>query len=204
MEPHSNNPSPAIPDIPLQLAGQPTIGGLAAPWTTGRTPDGRYRFGAVDLDRHNRAMNEKLCQTCGTTLDTRLVFAMRDSDLRSLTSHEPAMHPVCAAYAATACPMLAGRMIHYRATSLAGQLADLGVSSHGDPTDTRAGSAAEPWQLVWASGYRVYTHPRTKLLAAMVLPEQILRVRRIGDNPRQGGEQRPDCSIDPSESETPR
>jgi hypothetical protein len=176
-----------IPSIPVHLAGRPTIGGLVVPWTTGRTPDGRYRFGAVDLDRHNQAMTDRLCQTCGARLEDRIVFAMRDSDLRTLTSHEPGMHPVCAAYAATACPMLAGRMHHYRTTSLAGQLADLGVTSHGDPTDARAGATAEPWQLVWASGYRVYAHPHTKLLAAMVLPEQILRVRRIGDTPAHEG-----------------
>ena len=177
-----------IPSIPMQLAGRPTLGGLVVPWTTGRTPDGRYRFGAVDLDRHNQAMNNQLCQTCGAALEQtcdavredRIVFAMRDSDLRTLTSHEPGMHPVCAAYAATACPMLAGRMDHYRATSLAGQLADLGIAFSGDPTGARAGATAEGWQLVWASGYRVYTHPHTNMLAAMLLPEQILRVRPIG------------------------
>jgi hypothetical protein len=75
---------------------------------------------------------------------------------------------------------VAGRMDHYRATSLAGQLADLGIAFSGDPTGARAGATAEGWQLVWASGYRVYTHPRTNLLAAMLLPEQILRVRPIG------------------------
>jgi hypothetical protein len=116
-----------IPSIPMQLAGRPTIGGLVVPWTTGRTPDGRYRFGAVDLDRHNRAMNNQLCQTCGAALEQtcdavredRIVFAMRDSDLRALTSHEPGMHPVCAAYAATACPMLKPRQF----TNTGGQLA---------------------------------------------------------------------------------
>jgi hypothetical protein len=99
--------------------------------------------------------------------------------------------------------MLAGRMFHYRAVSVAGQLADFGVASHGDPTNTRAGAAAEPWQLVWTSGYRVYLHPRTKLLAARVLPEQILRVRRIEGARQPGDEQRSDRAIGPSESETP-
>jgi len=189
-----------IPNIPLRLAGRPTLGGLVVPWTTGRTPDGRYRFGAVDLDRHNQAMTDRLCQTCGTPLEDRIVFAMRGGDLRALTSHEPAMHPVCSAYASIACPMIAGRMQHYRAASLAGQLADLGISSHGDPTDARAGATAEGWHLVWASGYRIYTHPRTKLLAAMLLPEQILRVRRIATTPASGREQQPGPT-DSNESE---
>jgi len=172
--------TPHVPAIPLRLAGRPTLGGLVVPWTTGRTPDGRYRSGAVDLDRHNQAMTDRLCQTCGTPLENRIGFALRGSDLRALTSHEPGMHPVCSAYAATACPMIAGRMQHYRAASLAGQLADLGIALEGDPTGARAGASAEAWQLVWASGYRLYTHPRTQLLAAMLLPEQILRVRPVG------------------------
>lgn len=197
--------STPIPNIPLRLAGRPTLGGLAVPWTTGSTPDGRIRFGTVDRTRQELAFTDRLCQTCGEPFEDRIVFAMRDSDLRTLTSHEPGMHPVCAAYAATACPMLAGRMYHNRTTSLAGQLADLGVTSHGDPADARAGAIAEPWQLVWASGYRVYTHPHTKLLAAMVLPEQILRVRRIGDTPVHEGqahEGHPPGAADSTGSET--
>ncbi|WDQ02231.1 hypothetical protein PVK74_10635 [Micromonospora chalcea] len=169
--------TPNIPNIPLQLAGRPTIGGLVVPWTTARTPDGRHRFGTVDLHRHNRALTDLLCQTCGAQLGARIVFAMRDSDLRLLTSPEPGMHPVCAAYSATACPMLAGRMNHYRTTSLAEQLADLGALSQGDPTSQRAGAPAEPWQLVWATGYRPFTNPLTHQLAALLLPDQILRVR---------------------------
>jgi hypothetical protein len=83
--------TPSIPNIPLQLAGRPTIGGLVVPWITARTPDGRYRFGAIDLDRHNRALTDRICQTCGARLGARIVFAMRDSDLRLLTSPEPGM-----------------------------------------------------------------------------------------------------------------
>ncbi|MEU5943466.1 hypothetical protein ABZ807_30870 [Micromonospora sp. NPDC047548] len=85
--------TPNLPNIPLQLAGRPTIGGLVVPWITGRTPDGRYRFGAVDLDRQNRALTDRLCQTCGANLGTRTVFAMRDSDLRLLISAEPGCCP---------------------------------------------------------------------------------------------------------------
>ncbi|MEU8265399.1 hypothetical protein AB0C02_32975 [Micromonospora sp. NPDC048999] len=186
--------TPNTPDIPLQLAGRPTVGGLVVPWITGRTPDGRYRFGAVDLHRQNRALTDRLCQTCGVQLGARMVFALRDSDLRLLVSPEPGMHPVCAAYSATACPMLAGRMSHYRSTSLAGQLADLGVLAHGDPASLRAGALAEPWQLVWVTGYRPFTNPLTAQLAALLLPEQILRVRPIDtpSNPNPGTETNPE------------
>ena len=172
--------APDVPAIPVRLARRPVIGGLVVPWITARTPDGRYRFGHVDYTRHLQALHDRLCQTCGGPLDpTRIVFAMRDSDLRVFISHEPGMHPVCAAYSATGCPMLAGRMSHYRTTPLAAHLADLGVSSHGDPTDTRPAAPAERWNVLWATGYRITTHPLTGQPAALVLPEQILRTRPI-------------------------
>ncbi|KXK59542.1 hypothetical protein AWW66_23665 [Micromonospora rosaria] len=172
---------PEIPAIPVRLARQPVLGGLAVPWITARTPDGRHRFGAVDHQRHTRALRDRLCQTCGDPLDpTRIVLAMRDSDLRLLISCEPAMHPVCAAYSATGCPMLAGRMSHYRTSPPAEQRADPGVISHGDPTGSRPAAPAERWHLLWATGYRPVTHPLTDQPAALLLPEQILRVRPIG------------------------
>jgi hypothetical protein len=181
--------TPDVPDIPLQLADRPTLGGLVVPWITARTPDGRYRFGSIDADRHARAFADRLCQTCGTGLGERLVFAMRDSDLRLMLSPEPGMHPVCVAYSA-ACPMLAGRMTHYRATALLpAQLAGLrDIEVHGDPADLRPGAAAERWHLAWVGEYRTITHPHTGQPAAMVLPEQILRIRLIATPPASAQE----------------
>jgi hypothetical protein len=156
------------------------MGGLVVPYTTLRLPDGRWRFGAIDAARQTKAFNERLCQICGTDLDRRIVFAMRDTDLRELTSHEPGMHPECSAYSATACPMLAGRMSHYQAHPMAAQLAALDLAFHGDPTtESRLGKPAPAWSLAWTSGYRPYLHPRTGQLAALILPEQLLRVRAI-------------------------
>ena len=71
-------------------------------------------------------------------------------------------------------------MSHYRATGIAGQLANLGVTSHGDPTGARPAAPAERWHLVWVTGYRPTRHPLTGQSAALVLPEQIMRVRPIG------------------------
>lgn len=174
---HTTDPSPGIPP---RLLDRPTMGGLVVPYTTLRLPDGRWRFGAIDLDRQTKAFTEQLCQICGTDLGRRIVFAMRDMDLRELTSHEPGMHPECGAYSAAACPMLAGQMTHHHNTPAAAQLAKLDLAFHGDPTTgSRLGKPASPWSLVWTSGYRTYTHPLTRQLAAMILPEQLLRVRPI-------------------------
>ncbi|MEV6964481.1 hypothetical protein AB0M47_05140 [Hamadaea sp. NPDC051192] len=169
-----------VPAIPVQLAVRPTLGGLAVPWTTARTPDGRYRFGSIDFNRHRQALTDRLCQICGRPLGDRTVFALRHSDLQTLTSHEPGMHPVCAAYTAAACPMVAGRMHHYGALpSLAAALADLGITVHGDPAGARAGTPAEPWHLLWTTGYYVFTQPRTQTLAVIVPAELVLRVRPV-------------------------
>ncbi|MGC5664529.1 hypothetical protein ACN261_29515 [Micromonospora sp. WMMD723] len=172
------------PDVPALLASRPLVGGLAVPWITVRMPDGRYRFGAVDYHRHRRALRDRLCQTCGGPLDpARIVFAMRDSDLKLLVSPEPGMHPVCADYSARSCPMLAGRLPHHRASDPAAHLADLGVTSHGDPTGSRAAAPAERWHLLWATDYQPIINPLTGQPAALVLPEQILRVRPTGPPP---------------------
>ena len=172
------------PPIPVRLAGRPTLGGLTVPWVTGRGPDGRYRFGAVDADRHDDAIHHRRCQTCGQRLDRdRIVFAMREDDLRRMISPEGGMHPECAHYSARACPMLAGRMTHHSATSPLSGLADLGVVSLGDPHHARAGAPAQPWHLVWADDYRPVLDPANSMAAALLLPEHLLRIRRIATPP---------------------
>lgn len=174
---HPNDPSPGIPP---RLLPRPTVGGLVVPYTTLQLPDGRWRFGAVDVDRQTEALNDRLCQTCGTGLERRIVFAMRDMDLDAMSADEPGMHPECAAYTAAACPMLAGRMSHHHTHSVETQLSALGVAFHGDvTTQARLGRPAAAWSLAWTSGYEVYLHPRTGRLAARIAAAQLLRVRPI-------------------------
>ena len=43
---------------------------------------------------------------------------MRLSDLPQQCTSEPALDPVCAAYTQAACPMVAGRLTHYRTTPM--------------------------------------------------------------------------------------
>jgi hypothetical protein len=168
-----------IPAIPMQLAHRPVLAGLAVPWITAQTPDGRIRFGSNNAHLTERALREGLCQTCGYRLDPTVVFAMRDCDLRLFTSPEPGMHAVCARYSAAGCPMLSGRMSHHRNIPLTTDIPGVEVVNLGDPTATRTDAPAEPWNLMWASGYRTITHPLNGQPAAMVLPDQILRIRPI-------------------------
>lgn len=81
------------PPIPIRLDDRPTIGGLVVPWVTGRSPDDQHRFGAIDATRHRTAIHDRRCQICGGQLDRdRIVFAMREADLRRMVSPEAGMH----------------------------------------------------------------------------------------------------------------
>ncbi|GAA1370355.1 hypothetical protein [Catellatospora chokoriensis] len=168
----------AAPPIPIQLAHLPTLGGLAVPWITATTPDGRHRLGAIDQVRSRQCLTHRLCQVCGKPHQGRIVFAMRERDLARMISPEPGMDPVCAAYTSTACPMLAGTMSHH-ASHASSMFAGIAISG-GDPVGLRPGRPAEPWHYLWASGYRPITDPDTLMPAALLIPEQILKVRPIG------------------------
>lgn len=142
-----------VPSIPLWLAHLPTVGGLAIPWITPRTEDGRHLFGAVHPDRIERALRGQLCGVCGRLLEHPIVLLMRLSDLPAQGTVEPALHPQCAAYTIEACPMVAGRLSHYRATPMR---LDPTMAPAAD-TAARLGASAEPWFSVWLPTYRLAT-----------------------------------------------
>ncbi|KLL09873.1 MULTISPECIES: hypothetical protein [Protofrankia] len=169
------NPTP--PAIPLSLAHLPTVGGLAVPWITSRTGDGRHLFGAVDSDRKDQALLLRLCGVCGRRLDERLVLLMRLSDLPRQRTAEPALHSVCAAYTAAACPMVGGRLAHYRTTP---QALDPAMIPPAD-SPARRGAPAEPWFAVWLHSYKVITDHGT--LAASYTGHIPLRIRPIDGRP---------------------
>jgi hypothetical protein len=52
----------------------------------------------------------------GRPLEHRAVLMMRLSDLPRQCTSEPALHPWCAAYTSESCPMIAGRLDHYRSS----------------------------------------------------------------------------------------
>ncbi|TDC02659.1 hypothetical protein E1091_00210 [Micromonospora fluostatini] len=168
---------PVVPLIPVRMRRLPTVGGLAVPWITLVTPDGRVRFGVVNARRQQAAILGRLCQICGQALEARIVLAMRAVDLRRHLAPEPGQHPECAGYSVRACPMLSGRLNQYRSNPAP---VDPAVGTTvGDSERGRAGQPAEPWSLVWVSGYRATTDPENGLPAVLVLPWQVLRVRPI-------------------------
>ncbi|OLZ50337.1 hypothetical protein BS330_28810 [Amycolatopsis keratiniphila subsp. nogabecina] len=142
-----------VPPIPTALAHRPVHHGLVVPWTTPRTASGRFLFGTVSADHVRKAIRNRLCGVCGRTLTQPLVLLLRESDLPLRASTEPALHPVCAAYTSSACPMIAGRLDHYRSSP---RTLDPGMLTGTDST-ARLGATAEKWFAVWLSRYDVVT-----------------------------------------------
>jgi hypothetical protein len=146
----------ATPDIPIHLLGQPCAGGLVVPWITPATITGQYLFGNLTDAAQRRCLTRSLCQICGHPLGRRAVMFARESDLVYACTAEPALCPPCAAYSATACPMLSGHRSRYRGgqhPALAGVSASAGQL-------LRQSAPAEPWYAVWIRGYDVVDHPR--------------------------------------------
>lgn len=162
-----------VPPIPQWLADRPTVGGLVVPWITPRTTDGRYLLGTIEESLVAAAFQDRLCGVCGKPLADRLVLLMRLADLRLRTSHEPALHPQCAAYTIAACPMVNGRMRRYRTTPH--RLDDL--MAPGRDANERLGKPAEPWFAVWLGEYRVVD--ARGFLAATYSDGEPLRIRPI-------------------------
>jgi hypothetical protein len=146
-------PDNGLPRIPLALRNLPTVGGVVVPWISLRTPDGRYLLGVIDQSRADLALLRRLCGVCGRPLETRLVLMMRLSDLPRQRTNEPALHPWCAAYTRTACPMIAGRQSHYRKSPP--RVDD--SMAHVPDASARQGARAEPWFAVWLTTYEVVT-----------------------------------------------
>jgi hypothetical protein len=83
------------------------------------------------------------------------------------------INPQCAAYTIAACPMVAGRLDHYRSTP---RRLDATMTSAPDSA-ARQGSSAEPWFAVWLDGYQVVTDHGN--LAASYADRRPLRFRSI-------------------------
>lgn len=188
-----------IPPIPAQLAHRPTVGGLVVPYISLRTDRG-FHLGHVSQPRWLEVIGERRCQVCGEPLvlagirhspHDRWVLQVRPSDMAAGYSAEPALHPVCAAYAAKACPMVAGRRETYRRTPLnttarTCDLPDCRCEVLDSNPNPRLGAPAEPWLAVWCrpDQYTVAVGPDGQL-AGLVIPKDPTRVRPISGTSAQ-------------------
>jgi len=152
----------ATPAIPDHLRHLPVVGGLAVPAIAARLSTGARLFGTPDDAVRQHMLTERRCQVCARPLDTPLVLLLRDRDLTRQCTAEPALHEACMRYATAACPMIAGRMTHYRSSvrNLRGE------AEHGPDVQERLGRPAEPWHAVWLDGYQVITDPEIGITVA--------------------------------------
>lgn len=181
--------------IPQRLAGRPTQGGLVVPWVSAQLGDAGFDLGHLHTSKMNRCFAERRCQICGEPITGRVVFFLSESALPTKHAGEPPLHPECAAYSARACPMVAGRMTHYR-TSLsrvygpAGKQCNIpgcdcgGWRPTSDSDDNNRGRPAEPWHAVWCIDYTV-TAPdeRTKALIERRVTPVGVSLGALIDNP---------------------
>ena len=161
------------PPIPRWLVHRPTVADLVVPWVTARGLGGRFMFGALDRRRQQQAILEHRCQVCGRRLAERSILLMRLVDLGRKSTTEPALDPVCAAYSAAACPMIAGRMARYRSGP-----PPPGYGMIASGSSARYGAPAEPWFAVWLDRYRVVTGS-SELPEASYAQIRPLRIRPI-------------------------
>jgi hypothetical protein len=162
-----------VPPIPVSLRHLPTVGGLVVPWITPRTIDGRYLFGSVDRALMERALLNRWCGVCGRPLTDRAVLMMRLTDLPRRCTNEPALDPWCTAYTVVSCPMIGGRLDHYRSNRP--RLDPIMLPA--PDASAREGAAAEPWFAVWLTDYRVVTDHGN--LAASYAHTKPLRIRPV-------------------------
>ncbi|MFC9085299.1 hypothetical protein [Nocardiopsis dassonvillei] len=176
------------PPIPTQLAHRPTLGGLVVPYISLRTDRG-WHLGHISQPRWREVIEGWRCQVCGRWLgvDGRFVLHVRPSDIAVGYSAEPAQHPVCAAYSAAACPMVAGRRDRYRApadlTARTCELPDCRchlVPDNPAQRELRAGADAEPWLALWcAPDQYARAHNPAGDLLGLAIPKEPRRIRPV-------------------------
>lgn len=87
--------------------------GFPVPWFVDWV-NGEPEFRAMDIRKFRRAINERLCWTCGTPLFKEKVFVIGPMCAVNRISSEPPSHRECAEYAARNCPFLSKPNMHRR------------------------------------------------------------------------------------------
>ena len=191
------------PPVPVRLAHRPLTGGLVAPWVNVVLADGGTDFRQTYGKHWRRAWTEGVCQVDGDPIGGLMVFLGGPNQIADGGYFtEPPLHPECAAYAMRACPMVAGRMSHYRAgppptEGARGQVCPTpgcGCGGwrpteqilHADGSHTvqiaaqRAEALGEPahaWYAVYARSYRLAMTPEGRLLGGV--PGDVVKVREV-------------------------
>lgn len=150
------------PAIPARCAARPTVGGLVVPAISVVLANGRPVLGAVHRTKAMRCITGYLCQICEQPLTRPLVVLVSERQLSKRYSPEAALHPECAAYSMSACPMLAGTQETYRhsGSHIGSACSEPGCQCAGwvDADQNRPDIRGEPagqWYAVWLDDYEI-------------------------------------------------
>jgi hypothetical protein len=179
------------PPIPMRLLDRPTIGGLVCPWVNVALADGGVDFRSAHNAKWQRCWLDRICQTCGQPLDRTVVLFGGPNQIKPNGYFtEPPLHPECAAYAAKACPMVAGRMPTYAehdplVEGKRGKVCpEPGCDCGGWQPDDGASHAGEPaheWWAVWCTEWQLAVSLEGKLLGGV--PIDVKKSRLISRPP---------------------
>ncbi|WP_067903714.1 hypothetical protein [Nocardia vaccinii] len=188
----------ARPPILARLHDAPTAGGVTIPFVT-LCHRGRRDpiWGAIDPAHLDLVFSFALCQVCGQRLRDRVVVLLRPQDWVLGVAPEPGLHPECAAYAARGCPVLAGRITHYRSRAAAARLTRCDDPAcecrvwlppqTGYPEDRRAGKPIDDWYAVWLDrdDYQIVHHRGDEntpsLTGVRMRGVRLLAIRKVRD-----------------------
>lgn len=179
--------------IPATCAARPTTGaGFVVPWANVQLADGGVDFRSQHDAKVQRCWRESRCQLCGKQVVPPIVLFGGPNQLAALEFDEPPLHPECAVYAAKVCPMVAGRMGHYRTgdTVTHGRRGAVCATPGCDcggwvPTPrlnvAEGGDPAHDWYAVYVSGYAlgVNADQTEHIKRGVVHPARVLFVRQV-------------------------
>ncbi|WP_157186692.1 hypothetical protein [Nocardia jiangxiensis] len=209
-------PSPGSPRPPIlaRLHDAPTAHGLTIPFITlchrqRRDPI----WGAIDPTHLHLVFSFALCQVCGKSFGDRVVVLLRPQDWALGVAPEPGLHPECCSYAVRGCPVLAGRITHYRSRAAAARITRCDDPAcecriwlppeTGSQEDLRAGKPIDDWYAVWLDrdDYQIIHHHRgdentPSLTGVRMRGVPLLAIRKIRDaTPDPGQDESTDRSM---------
>jgi hypothetical protein len=107
LRPDIEPPPRFMQELPIDKRGYPI------PWFVDYL-NGEPEFRAMDPRKFRRAINERLCWTCGNKLFGEEIFVIGPMCAVSRISSEPPNHRECGIYAAKNCPFLSKPQMHRR------------------------------------------------------------------------------------------
>jgi hypothetical protein len=106
-EPDACNRPSRFPDAPPMIAALPVDGrSFPVPWFLAWNGRGEPDFQFVHPERAVQAIRQQRCWICGQRLGRMKAFVIGPMCAVNRISSEPPSHPMCAEFAATACPFL--------------------------------------------------------------------------------------------------